>query len=75
MRRKQNRNLFSPFKIILGYADSYIVQAPTKKPERNQHRPDYAYSRIQTQKIRRINNKKNNYINCIGIADAKILGT
>jgi Alw26I/Eco31I/Esp3I family type II restriction m6 adenine DNA methyltransferase len=56
---------------LLGYADSYIVQAPTKVGQRT-NRPDYALfpdAKIKNKAYQKLD--QNDYSLCIGIADAK----
>jgi len=56
---------------LLGYADSFIVQAPTKVGQRT-NRPDYALFpdvNAKNKAYQRLN--QNDYALCIGIADAK----
>lgn len=56
---------------LLGYINSYIVQAPTKLG-RKTSRPDYALFPDEATKDKAYTKiKKNDYIQCIGIADAK----
>ena len=56
---------------ILGYSDSYIVQAPTKVGKQT-NRPDYALFPDESTKNTAYHSSKNiDYANCIGIADAK----
>ncbi|MBE9501031.1 MAG: hypothetical protein KAX23_00845 [Dehalococcoidia bacterium] len=56
---------------LLGYANSYIVQAPTKVGRRT-NRPDYALFPDEATKDKAYTKIKNNdYTQCIGIADAK----
>lgn len=63
------QELIQPIFDILGY--SYIVQAPTKTGKKS-NRPDYAlYADEPTKNKAYKQLKKNNYVNCIGIADAK----
>jgi len=56
---------------LLGYADSYIVQAPTKVG-RHTNRPDYAlFPDAKTKNMAYQRLEQNDYSLCIGIADAK----
>lgn len=56
---------------LLGYTNSYIVQAPTQIGEHT-NRPDYALFPDQPIKNKAYEKlKKNDYTLCIGIADAK----
>ena len=56
---------------LLGYANSYIVQAPTKVGQHT-NRPDYAlFPDIKTKNKTYQKLEQNDYSLCIGIADAK----
>jgi hypothetical protein len=56
---------------LLGYADSYIVQAPTKVGQHT-NRPDYAlFPDVKTKNKAYQKLDQNDYSLCIGIADAK----
>jgi type I restriction-modification system DNA methylase subunit len=56
---------------LLGYADSYIVQAPTKVGQHT-NRPDYAlFPDVKTKNKAYQKLDQNDYALCIGIADAK----
>ena len=56
---------------LLGYANSYIVQAPTKVGQQA-NRPDYALFPDAATKDKAYQKlKDNDYTRCIGIADAK----
>lgn len=56
---------------LLGYANSYIVQAPTKVGQQA-NRPDYALFPDETTKNKAYQKiRDNDYTQCIGIADAK----
>ena len=56
---------------LLGYTNSYIVQAPTKIGQQT-NRPDYALFPDETTKNKAYQKLKgNDYTQCIGIADAK----
>jgi type I restriction-modification system DNA methylase subunit len=56
---------------LLGYADSYIVQAPTKVGQHT-NRPDYAlFPDVKTKNNAYQKLDQNDYSLCIGIADAK----
>jgi len=56
---------------LLGYASSYIVQAPTKIGQQT-NRPDYALFPDETTKNKAYQKlKDNDYTQCVGIADAK----
>ena len=65
------QEFIQPVLDILGYADTYIVQAPTKIGKKS-NRPDYALFPDKETKNKAYKQLKvNNYTNCIGIADAK----
>lgn len=72
MNEAQTEDEFiKPVLDILGYADSYIVQAPTKVGK-HANRPDYALFPDQATKDTAYRSSKNvDYTHCIGIADAK----
>jgi hypothetical protein len=56
---------------LLGYVDSFIVQAPTRVGQRT-NRPDYAlFPDVKTKNKAYQKLDQNNYALCIGIADAK----
>lgn len=56
---------------LLGYANSYIVQASTKVGQQT-NRPDYALFPDETTKNKAYQKlKDNDYTQCIGVADAK----
>ena len=56
---------------LLGYANSYIVQAPTKVGQHT-NRPDYAlFPDVKTKNKAYQKLDQNDYSLCIGIADAK----
>jgi len=56
---------------LFGYANSYIIQAPTKLGQHT-NRPDYALFPDEATKDKAYAKIKNNdYTQCIGIADAK----
>ncbi|MBL7209220.1 MAG: Eco57I restriction-modification methylase domain-containing protein [Dehalococcoidia bacterium] len=56
---------------LLGYTDSYIVQAPTKVGQHT-NRPDYAlFPDVKTKNMAYQKLDQNDYSLCIGIADAK----
>ena len=56
---------------LLGYTDSYIVQAATKLGQQT-NRPDYAlFPDTETKNEAYIKIESNDYTQCIGIADAK----
>jgi len=56
---------------LLGYIDSYIVQAPTKVGQHT-NRPDYAlFPDVKTKNMAYQKLDQNDYSLCIGIADAK----
>ncbi len=56
---------------LLGYANSYIVQASTKLGQQT-NRPDYALFPDETTKNKAYQKlKDNDYTQCIGVADAK----
>ncbi len=56
---------------LLGYTNSYIIQAPTKLGQQT-NRPDYALFPDEATKDKAYTKIKNNdYTQCIGIADAK----
>ncbi|MBA7596796.1 hypothetical protein ES703_03786 [subsurface metagenome] len=60
-----------PLLDFLGYANSYIVQSPTKVGQQT-NRPDYALFPDETTKDKAYQKlKDNDYTQCIGIADAK----
>jgi type I restriction-modification system DNA methylase subunit len=60
-----------PVLYLLGYANSYIVQAPTKVGQHT-NRPDYAlFPDIKTKNKAYQKLEQNDYSLCIGIADAK----
>jgi len=60
-----------PLLDFLGYANSYIVQAPTKVGQQT-NRPDYALFPDETTKDKAYQKlKDNDYTQCIGVADAK----
>jgi Alw26I/Eco31I/Esp3I family type II restriction m6 adenine DNA methyltransferase len=65
------KEFVQPVLDLLGYANSYIVQAPTQVGEHT-NRPDYALFPDQTTKNKAYERLKNNdYALCIGVADAK----
>jgi len=65
------KEFVQPVLDLLGYANSYIVQAPTQVGEHT-NRPDYALFPDQTTKNKAYEKLKNNdYTLCIGVADAK----
>jgi hypothetical protein len=65
------KEFVQPVLELLGYANSYIVQAPTQIGEHT-NRPDYALFPDQTTKNKAYEKlKDNNYTLCIGVADAK----
>ena len=65
------KEFVQPVLDLLGYANSYIVQAPTKVGEQV-NRPDYALFPDQLSKNKAYEKVKNNdYTLSIGIADAK----
>jgi len=65
------KEFVQPVLDLLGYADSYIVQAPTQIGEHT-NRPDYALFPDQTTKNKAYEKlRDNDYTLCIGIADAK----
>jgi len=72
MNEAQTEDEFiKPVLDILGYAGSYIVQAPTKVGK-HANRPDYALFPNQATKDKAYHSSKNvDYTHCIGIADAK----
>ncbi|OGN93668.1 MAG: hypothetical protein A2Z75_04165 [Chloroflexi bacterium RBG_13_50_10] len=72
MNEAQTEDEFiKPVLDTLGYADSYIVQAPTKIGKRA-NRPDYAFFPDKATKDMAYRSSKDvDYTNCIGIADAK----
>ena len=56
---------------LLGYADSYMVQTPTKVGQHT-NRPDYAlFPDVKTKNKAYQKLDQNDYVLCIGIADAK----
>ncbi len=56
---------------LLGYTNSYIVQAPTKVGQHT-NRPDYAlFPDVKTKNKAYQKLDQNDYFLCIGIADAK----
>ena len=65
------KEFVQPVLDLLGYANSYIVQAPTKIGEHT-NRPDYALFPDSTIKNKAYDKvKDNDYTLCIGVADAK----
>jgi len=65
------KEFVQPVLDLLGYANSYIVQAPTQVGEHT-NRPDYALFPDKTTKNKAYEKLKNNdYTLCIGVADAK----
>ena len=65
------KEFIEPVLDLLGYADSYIVQTPTKVGVKT-NRPDYALFPDETTKDKAYQKlKDNDYTKCIGIADAK----
>ncbi len=65
------KEFVQPLLDLLGYANSYIVQAPTQVGE-HANRPDYALFPDQATKNKAYEKLKNNdYTLCIGVADAK----
>ncbi len=65
------KEFVQPLLDLLGYGNSYIVQAPTRIGEHTS-RPDYALFPDQTMKNKAYEKLKNNdYTLCIGVADAK----
>ena len=65
------KEFIQPLLDLLGYANSYIVQAPTKVGQQT-NRPDYALFPDETTKNKAYQKlKDNDYAQCIGIADAK----
>ena len=65
------KEFIEPVLDLLGYADSYIVQTPTKVGVKT-NRPDYALFPDETTKDKAYQKlKDNDYTQCIGIADAK----
>ncbi len=65
------KEFVQPVLDLLGYANSYIVQAPTQVGEHT-NRPDYALFPDPTAKNKAYKKLKNNdYALCIGVADAK----
>ena len=65
------KEFIQPVLDLLGYADSYIVQAPTKLGLQTKQ-PDYALFPDKTTKNKAyLRLKDNDYAQCIGIADAK----
>jgi hypothetical protein len=59
---------------LLGYENSYVVQTPTKIGQQT-NRPDYAlFPDAATKNEAYAKIKINDYIQCIGIADAKYWG-
>lgn len=65
------REFVQPVLELIGYADSYIPQAPTQIGERT-NRPDYALFPDQTTKNKAYGSSRTiDYTLCIGVADAK----
>ena len=65
------KEFIQPLLNLLGYANSYIVQATTKVGQQT-NRPDYALFSDETTKNKAYQKlKDNDYAQCIGIADAK----
>ena len=65
------KEFIQPLLDLLGYANSYIVQAPTKVGQQT-NRPDYALFPDETTKNKAYQKlKSNEYTQCIGVADAK----
>jgi len=65
------KEFVQPVLDLLGYAGSYIVQAPTQVGEHT-NRPDYALFPDQATKNKAYEKlKDNDYTLCIGVADAK----
>ena len=65
------KEFVQPVLDLLGYANSYIVQAPTQIGQHT-NRPDYALFPDQPTKNKAYEKLKNNdYTLCIGVADAK----
>ncbi|MBM4433114.1 MAG: hypothetical protein FJ025_03860, partial [Chloroflexi bacterium] len=65
------REFVQPVLDLLGYANSYIVQAPTQIGKHT-NRPDYALFPDEATKNKAYKRLKNNdYTLCIGVADAK----
>jgi len=65
------KEFVQPVLDLLGYANSYIVQAPTQVGEHT-NRPDYALFLGKTTKNKAYEKlKSNDYTLCIGVADAK----
>ena len=65
------KEFVQPVLDLLGYANGYIVQAPTQVGEHT-NRPDYALFPDKTTKNKAYEKLKNNdYTLCIGVADAK----
>ena len=65
------KEFIQPLLDLLGYANSYIVQAPTKVGQQT-NRPDYALFPDETTKNKAYQKlKDNDYTQCIGVADAK----
>lgn len=65
------KEFVQPVLDLLGYANSYVVQAPTQIGEHT-NRPDYALFPDQVTKNKAYEKLKNNdYTLCIGVADAK----
>jgi len=65
------KEFIQPVLDLLGYANSYIVQAPTKIGKQA-NRPDYALFPDEATKNKAYDKiKDNDYTQCIGIADAK----
>lgn len=65
------KEFIQPLLDLLGYANSYIVQAPTKVGQQT-NRPDYALFPDETTKYKAYRKLKgNDYTQCIGIADSK----
>jgi len=68
---QSEKEFVQPVLELLGYADSYIVQAPTKVGQQT-NRPDYAlFPEVTTKNKAYPKLKDNDYTQCIGIADAK----
>ena len=65
------KEFIQPVLDLLGYADSYIVQAPIKVGQHT-NRPDYAlFPDVSTKNKAYQKLEDNDYTQCIGIADAK----
>jgi len=65
------KEFVQPVLDLLGYANSYIVQAPTQVGEHT-NRPDYALFPDKTTKNKAYEKlKDNDYTLCIGVADSK----